>query len=150
MSCGPVEVTGSVMVDESDLAAANREAAAEAPCCSLRNNTTAAASTQAVSEHAVTTLHLRHRPCACFVKQKKMPVEVCMQALRGIRTGQQVLQGAAAALFLVLAAQLGQGTSPISWPAATAASASIVSLVLKGWLSGLEHKFTYEDYDHAK
>ena len=79
-----------------------------------------------------------------------MPMEVCVQALRGIRTGQQVLQGAAAALFLVLAAQLGQGTSPVSWPAATAASASIVSLLLKGWLDELEHKFTYEDYDHAK
>jgi hypothetical protein len=53
-------------------------------------------------------------------------------------------------LFLVLAAQLGQGTSPVSWPAATAASGSIASLVLRGWLHGLETKFTYENYDHAK
>lgn len=60
------------------------------------------------------------------------------------------MQAAAAVLFLVLAAQLGQGTSPISWPAATAASGTIASLVLQGWLHGLEKKFTYENYDHAK
>ena len=150
MSCGWVEVSGNVILDESMPTAADTEDAAEGPCCSLSNNTTAAPGTQVVSKHVVTKLHLRHRPGACFVRQKQIPIEVCMQALRGTRTGQQVLQGAAAALFLVLAAQLGQGTSPISWPAATAASASIVSLVLRGWLSGLEQKFTYGDYDHAK
>ncbi|DBA75020.1 TPA: hypothetical protein ACH3X1_010361 [Trebouxia sp. C0004] len=74
----------------------------------------------------------------------------CSKALRGVQTGQQALQAAAAVLFLVLAAQLGQGTSPVSWPAATAASGSIVSLVLRGWLHGIEKKFTYENYDHAK
>lgn len=72
------------------------------------------------------------------------------QALTGIRTGQQALQASAAAFFLVLAAQLGQGTNPISWPTVSAASAAIASLVLQGWLSNFERKFTFEDYDHAR
>lgn len=74
----------------------------------------------------------------------------CSKALRGVQTGQQALQAAAAVLFLVLAAQLGQGTNPVSWSAATAASGSIASLILQGWLHGLENKFTYENYDHGK
>jgi len=73
-----------------------------------------------------------------------------LQALRGVRTGQQVLQAAAAAFFLALAAELGQGSAPISWPTVAVASAAIASLVLQGWLSNLEKKFTFEDYDHAK
>ena len=75
-----------------------------------------------------------------------MPV----QALSGVRTGQQVLKAAAAAFFLVLAAQLGQGTAPVSWTTAAAASASIAAVALSSALNGLEKKFTYENYDHAR
>lgn len=73
-----------------------------------------------------------------------------MQALNGIRFGQQVLKAAAAAFFLVLTAQLGHGAPPLSWGSAAAASAVLAAVILQTALGRLEMKFTYENYDHAK
>lgn len=74
----------------------------------------------------------------------------CSKALRGVRTGQQGLQVAVVALLLFLAARLGQGTPAVSWTTAAAASGVITAHAVQAGLAGLERKFTYENYDHAK
>lgn len=67
-----------------------------------------------------------------------------------MRTGQQGLQVAVVALLLFLAARLGQGTPAVSWTTAAAASGVITAHAVQAGLAGLERKFTYENYDHAK
>ena len=67
-----------------------------------------------------------------------------------MRTGQQWLQVAQATLLLTLAAQLGQGTPVVSWTTAVAVLGGIAVLAVQAGLAGLEKKFTFEDYDHAK
>ena len=103
-------------------------------------------------------MHLSYRFTCLHAKGQRLLAVNCqepkenmlLQALNGVRTGQQALKAASAAFFLLLAAQLGQGTSPVSWSTAAAASAVIAAIALQKALSALENKFTYENYDHAK
>lgn len=89
----------------------------------------------------------------CANRQAGLRLTCCLhvlQALRGVRVGQQGLQVALAALLLLLATQLGQGTPVLSWNTAAAALGATGAVLMQAGLAGLEKKFTYENYDHAK
>lgn len=73
-----------------------------------------------------------------------------LQALRGVRKGQQLSQAAGLASFLILASQLGRGAEPLSWPTVSTTVAGLAFLTAVGLLKALEKKFTYEDYNHAR
>lgn len=90
------------------------------------------------SRHAISTCRA-NLLCICV-----------LQALRGVRVGQQGVQIALAALLLLLAAHLGQGTPLLSWNTAVAALGVVGALAMRAGLASLEKKFTYENYDHAK
>ena len=64
--------------------------------------------------------------------------------------GQQGLQVALVALLLLLATQLGQGASVLSWNTAVAALGATAAVAMQAGLADLEKKFTYKNYDHAK
>lgn len=73
-----------------------------------------------------------------------------VQALKGIRAGQQGSQVVLVAFLLYLATQLGQATPVLSWNTAVTALGAVVAVAVQAGLARLEKKFTYENYDHAK
>lgn len=88
-----------------------------------------------------------------FCSSRAAGITLCMcvlQALQGVRAGQQGVQVALAALLLLHAAQLGQGTPVLSWNTAVASLGAVGALAIQAGLASLEKKFTYENYDHAK
>ena len=66
-----------------------------------------------------------------------------------MQKGQQLLQAASLALFLILTAQLGRG-EPLGLLSLATALAGVACVTGVSLLKALEKKFTYEDYNHAK
>lgn len=67
-----------------------------------------------------------------------------------MQKGQQLLQAASLALFLILTAQLGRGGEPLALLSVSTALAGVACVTGVSLLKALEKKFTYEDYNHAK